>query len=608
MVTAPTRRTIGRGRFIDKAALRWRSGLFACFLLGLLSLVVVVWMNISIGASWRGDYTTNPAGPYLTRVVDAAPGSELNRGDLIDLAALSPGDRYRFINNDPVAAERIRLPVRRGDRHLSVQLIGRLSIARFASQSFWAKAPIIAFIAGQLWMLLFAAVIAWRRPDSIVGRILCVLLILKVVSSDLAQRNWVTPWLPIDLAASVLSVLLAPVGTALFATYAACFGGPLSPVRRVVTWCSYASAAVAAVLGLAVLAVTLWPAGNIGELVLSGPVAFIIGGLPFIFPLLCAIAAIGTTRGSERTAISWATASLGPFYSVAIAFRIAILLKSPSAQLLLDLINISLFVAPAGLTYSLLGRRLLDIGFALNRATIFAGVSLLVFATFSLIEWGLGGWLSTMNRTTNLIVSALLALALGLSLRPIHGRVERVVDRVLFRKRHDDEQALRAFAHEAAYFTDSDILIRETQRVIETRADVSGVTLALDTGGGAYGIVAENDPGIVALRAWRKPIDLHTLESAMQGEYAYPMVARGRLVGALIVGSKQNGDSYAPDESEAIARIAHSVGNALDLLEVRRDASNDRFSAAIEKLTDGMERLSARLDRLAIDRSAEFTA
>lgn len=108
--------------------------------------------------------------------------------------------------------------------------------------------------------------------------------------------------------------------------------------------------------------------------------------------------------------------------------------------------------------------------------------------------------------------------------------VERVVDRVLFRKRHEDEQALRAFAHEAAYFTDSTTLIHETQRVIAACTGVGAVTLSLDDGAGTYGIAPENDPAIVALRAWRK-----------------------------------------------IARIAHSVGNALDLLAAKRDLSNDRF-------------------------------
>ena len=39
-----------------------------------------------------------------------------------------------------------------------------------------------------------------------------------------------------------------------------------------------------------------------------------------------------------------------------------------------------------------------------------------------------------------------LALALGLSMRFLHHRVDSFVDSVFFRKRHDNERALRRFA------------------------------------------------------------------------------------------------------------------------------------------------------------------
>ncbi len=41
------------------------------------------------------------------------------------------------------------------------------------------------------------------------------------------------------------------------------------------------------------------------------------------------------------------------------------------------------------------------------------------------------------------------------------------------------------------------------------------------------------------------------------------MIARGRLVGALVLGPKRSGESYAPDESHAMMHLAHSVGGAL---------------------------------------------
>ena len=82
--------------------------------------------------------------------------------------------------------------------------------------------------------------------------------------------------------------------------------------------------------------------------------------------------------------------------------------------------------------------------------------------------------------------------------------------------------------------------------------------------------VSENDPGIVALRAWNKPIDLHVFpDSELRGEFAFPMISRGDLVGTLICGPKRDGEAYAPDESEALLALAHGVGTALDTLSSR---------------------------------------
>jgi len=53
---------------------------------------------------------------------------------------------------------------------------------------------------------------------------------------------------------------------------------------------------------------------------------------------------------------------------------------------------------------------------------------------------------------------------------------------------------------------------------------------ALDNGARYYGTVSENDPALVALRASQEPVDLHLVDTALAGEFAYPMSCRGRLV------------------------------------------------------------------------------
>ena len=83
------------------------------------------------------------------------------------------------------------------------------------------------------------------------------------------------------------------------------------------------------------------------------------------------------------------------------------------------------------------------------------------------------------------------------------------------------------------------------------------------------------------------------------------MMARGRLVGALIVGPRRSGETYAPDESEAIAEVARGVGVALDLLGVGRDRDKATLADAIAGLDRSIKALpDAIVDRLRGAREA----
>jgi hypothetical protein len=258
--------------------------------------------------------------------------------------------------------------------------------------------------------------------------------------------------------------------------------------------------------------------------------------------------------------------------------------------------------APLGLTYAMLNRRLLDIGFVLNRAAVYAGVSVVVVGIFVLVEWAFSEWFSSATHVENLAASAFLALVLGLSIRAIHRRVELVLDSLFFRKRHEDEEAIRRFAREAPYITDSTILIERTIGVLEQRADASYVTIAVDDGAGSYGQVGENDAAIVSLRASHRALDLRDVKTRVSGEFAYPMVARGRLVGVIAIGPKVSGESYAPDESDAIGSLAHNVGGALDVLSSRNDTANGAILDAIRDLQGSVNVIAQRL-RIIEERS-----
>lgn len=574
------------------SALAWRRLLLALCAFAGAQLLFCVWVTLGSGNFPVSLVQTAPLfrpGGLSTRTpfIDsftlsqgsAAQRAGIKRRDSVDLRALSPGNRFTWYSEFVHGAKTISLPVTRNGA------IRRLNIATRHLMLPW---PSWLFYLGELWMLVFAALIAWRRSESAEVRTLALLLVLWPIGYNFYPSDgWITPWPLINAFALALGVVLISVAWSLLARFAMLFSTPQTSLRRALAWLSYLCNAVAALYGIAYI-VGIWTlAADPMQSWYSGTLPQVITGiLPLFFPITCLLVTVIQTRGKERARVSWAGGALGLFYLAYLASNALVILNAsangPLGNAVFVTANLSTFVAPMGLTYAFLNRRLLDIGFALNRAVVFSTVSIIIVGIFVLAEWGLSEWFSSASHTTNILISATLALGLGLSVRVIHQRADRVLDTLFFRKRHEDEQALRTFAHEAAYITDAPMLLERTVRMLEQYADASFVTIALDSGIGLYGDVSENDPAIVALRAGRKMLDLHTIQSDFRGEFAYPMMARGRLVGALVLGPKHSGDSYAPDESDAITQLAHGVADACDVLTAKENAGTPRDALLLE--------------------------
>ena len=80
---------------------------------------------------------------------------------------------------------------------------------------------------------------------------------------------------------------------------------------------------------------------------------------------------------------------------------------------------------------------------------------------------------------------------------------------------HADEAALRRFAHESSYITDRTTLLERTKREVKEHTSAGEVAVLVRDGSASYAsasngervTVSENDPGILALRAWHKAGD-----------------------------------------------------------------------------------------------------
>jgi hypothetical protein len=536
---------------------RWRRWLLILCALALVATGAMFWMER--GAAALG-FAIRPTGvPHVGRIVvapgGAAESSGLRTGDLVDTRLLAPGARFR-LSESPRSGEPITVPVARAGVAMSFIVIPR---PRPTSWDSWL------FYATQLWVTGFCAVLAWRRSDSGEARILMLLLLFAVV---IGQFTWLTPNVVFDAVTTALDRAVLWGSFLLLIAYANLFGRPISTFRRVLTYVAVLS------VGFTVT-VAVWRVLAVWQGYLD-PHAFVPGRRTvMLVSCLCVlVAAIVAARGPERTRVLWATASFAP---VMLWASLADTIPALAANY--NTVTNALFILiPIVLTYSLLSRRLIDFEFIVNRAAIFTVVSIILVGAFFLIESLLSDWLRSESHTTNVLFGALLALALGFSMRFVHTRVDRFVDEVFFKKRHDDEAAIAAFAGDAPYVTDASTLIERTKLVLEKHTDAKSVTVVLDDDG-RYGGAGENDPAIVRLRATHKPVDLHEVPSQLPGELAFPMVARGHLVGAIVLDARRSGESYAPDESAAIAQLANSVGYGLDVLSSSAHRNGELLSA-----------------------------
>jgi hypothetical protein len=333
----------------------------------------------------------------------------------------------------------------------------------------------------------------------------------------------------------------------------------------------------------------------------------VVGGLAAVVAVV--IAAIAVSPRDARPRAAWLLLPVPlAWVSGNIAYGLSSSTGSYLAASMLNLLGNAVFVTSSFVvTYAVINRRVLDFGFVLSRTIVVGIVSLIVVMAFVLLEWVLGSVLVGVSHATGLIANAGLALVLGVSLSVIHKRVDEFVDAVMFRKRREDERALLAFSKESAFVTEREALLDEAIEKLHQHTDARAVAVfvfengsykAVREFGDAPAQVGDNDPAILALKTWHKPIDPHHYATALRGDLALPMVSRGQLLGVVLCGERARGEAYAPDEVEALATFAHGVGSAFDgLQDGVAVAKGEELVIAMREVRDSVAALRDTIDR-----------
>ena len=505
----------------------------------------------------RGAWT-----PEGYRIVSLQPRSPLvaagaREGDRV--AFDHPGDRVRRLSVD----ETIGLTIVGADgagRHVEVR-----PVAAEAGGARQVATMAIEWLASLL-MLVVGVLIGWRRADNVA---------MRLFSASLVSQTLVVfiPLLPggefQSASLRVLAPLLALVAYDGFLFFVLAYVGAFE--RR---WVRIAFAVfVVADASLALWTIVGQAPGFLPLLDQARTLGALLGVASAATCIVSLGAAWWRSHGARRQRLGWMSLCLGALYAAYIGSN---LVDGERARAWYPLVaGVVVAAANAGLGYAVLRHRILDVGFAVNRALVFGTTSLILAALFILSSQLINRMIRFDARTESPAVDVAIAVCLALVGRQIARWVDPRVRRMFFRRWHQAAARLQAFRAEQLHDLAPGVL---EPALLDALREYSGAAAAAlyvhDAGGalrrrastmdGAPGLLAPTHPLTVALRASQKPRHLDA-QAGVPAVLALPMSARGRLVGAVLMGPKPDDDPYRPDEVAQLATSVQHVGLELEL-------------------------------------------
>jgi len=232
------------------------------------------------------------------------------------------------------------------------------------------------------------------------------------------------------------------------------------------------------------------------------------------------------------------------------------------------------------LTYAVLGQRLFDFGFAINRTLVYGAVSFSLLAAFGLAEWGADRLVPESWHKQSALYSAGIALLLFLSFHRVRDWFEHHIERLFFHRWQENEAELKRFVASAAHFEQAPALCREFAAEVERYAKGAAAALYLRGEEGGYDLHCGAQPGaaeryaednrlFAAMRAERRPVEIAGVHTSLPGALALPMLDQLGLAGFVLVGPRPDRAHYRPDEVEALGWATEQVGLDLQALQAR---------------------------------------
>lgn len=312
-------------------------------------------------------------------------------------------------------------------------------------------------------------------------------------------------------------------------------------------------------------------------------------GASILGPILALVALFSNYAAEQRSNRSRLVPVIAAFVLLNVAVAIEQLVSEISSNPgLVDfsyfLFGVSAVLLAAAIAYGVVRHRVIDVNFIISRTIVYTILTVFVVAVFSFIEYIFGKVLEHQGVATFLEMAA--AIGLGLSLNVVHGKVDGLIDRTIFRKRHLAEKRLeaasRTLSHASSTSFVDEMLVAEPIDALELASAaifrLNGDAYKRENAGGwAAGNAIEldeNDHLVARLRAELQPVALSDLrwpredlpKGLGQPLYAVPIASGHKLAAIALYGGHAGGEDLDPDERRSLRGLAAGAALAYDHL------------------------------------------
>ncbi len=257
---------------------------------------------------------------------------------------------------------------------------------------------------------------------------------------------------------------------------------------------------------------------------------------------------------------------------------------------------------PITVTYAILKHRVIDITFFLNRALVYGILTTIGIGLLVLLDWAVARRLESFG----LVIEVAGALALGIAIQHLHGFVDTLVDRYVFRSVHEAEKHLERVG-EAMMYAESlealdTLLVQESARALRLasaavfRRAGAGQFLqasALGWNGVACDAIRADDPLVLDLQAQKRGVAggpfLSDRRDVPQGAgapvFAVPIRIREQTIGFALFGAHVNASDIDPNEQGILQNFLARATTAYDhVWNLERSAENSRMRVELDFL------------------------